>query len=205
MQVDQRQLEVIGRHRPRRMQQEMTDIAVAVIDPGAMHGTGHSRHFADQRPLQARWRRVAQPVDAEILEADGRRQLLGDDEGMLLRGIAATFAEGHGGHGRYAHLVQTLDGRPLLPGAEHGRLGGQQVLDDLAPADTAVDLDEIAAPLDLGTQGPAPFQLAVDLPLQRLHFGEGVTPGPEALEGFLQDKLHGRSARITSAACCGML
>ncbi|MCY1435629.1 hypothetical protein D9M71_517310 [compost metagenome] len=187
------------------MQQEMADIAVAVVDPGAVHGAGHARDFVDQRPFQAHRRRVAQPVDAEVFEADGRRQLLGDDEGMLLCGIAATLAEGHGGHGRHAGLVQALDGRPLLPGAEHGRPGGQQVLGDFAPADATVDLDEVAASLDFGTQGPPPLQFAVDLSLQRLHFGESVATGPEALEGLFQHKLHGRSARITSAACCGML
>ncbi|MNG05955.1 hypothetical protein D3C84_891720 [compost metagenome] len=124
---------------------------------------------------------------------------------MLLRRIAATLAESHGSHGRHAHLMQALDGRPLLAGAEHGRLGGEQVLDDLAPADAAMDLDEVAPALHLGAQGAAAFQLAIDLALQRLHLGEGVAPGPEALEGFLQHELHGRSARITSAARCGML
>ncbi|MCY1457190.1 hypothetical protein D9M71_744580 [compost metagenome] len=67
-----------------------------------------------------------------------------------------------------------------------------------------MDLDEVATPVDFGTQGAAAFQFAIDLALQALDLDEGVLAGPEGLEGFVQLQLHGRSCRITSAACCGM-
>ncbi len=79
--------------------------------------------------------------------------------------------------------VRRGDSPPLLSGAEHRQFGGEQVLDDLAPADAAVNLDEIAAPFDFGAQGAAAFQLAVDLTLQGLHGGEGVRPAHRLLNG----------------------
>ncbi|MCY1438364.1 hypothetical protein D9M71_545580 [compost metagenome] len=109
---------------------------------------------------------------------------------MLARRIAAALAIGHRGHGRHRGLVQTLQGLLLLAGAEHRQLGGAEVLDDLAPADATVDLDEVAAPVDLGTQGAAAFQFAVDLALQALDLDEGVLAGPEGFEGFVQLELH---------------
>ncbi|MCY1179267.1 hypothetical protein D9M73_196590 [compost metagenome] len=125
----------------------------------------------------------------------------------MLRGrVAATLAIGDCGHGRHTHLVQALDGLPLLAGTEHRQLGGEQVLENLAPADATVDLDEKALASHFGAQRAAPFQLAIDLALQRLHGVEGITPGPQAFEGFGQYQLHAVFCpRITSAACCGML
>ncbi|MNM57030.1 hypothetical protein D3C81_682170 [compost metagenome] len=177
-----------------------------MVDPGAVHAAGHLRHFGDQRALEA-WRgRLLDPVDAEIFQADGRRQLLGDDERMLGGRVAAALTIGDCGHGRHADFVQALDGLPFLAGTQHRQLGAEQVLEDLAPADAAVDLDEKALASHFGTQRAAPFQLAIDLALQRLHGIEGITPGPQALERFGQYQLHADSCpRITSAACCGML
>ena len=63
----------------------------------------------------------------DSLEVHGRRQFLGDDEGMLPRRIAAALAVGDRGHGRYAGLVQAPDGLPLLARAEHRKLGGEEV------------------------------------------------------------------------------
>ena len=124
---------------------------------------------------------------------------------MLPRRIADALAVGDRGHGRYAGLVQAPDGLPLLARAEHRELGGEQVLGDLAPADATVDLDEVAAPVDLGAQGAAPLQFAVDLALQRLHRLERVAPAPQALERLFQHQPHEASPRIRSAARCGML
>ncbi|MND72786.1 hypothetical protein D3C80_643470 [compost metagenome] len=188
------------------MQQEMADVAVTVVDPGPVHRASHACHFSDQGALEAWLRWLPAPVDAEVFEADGRCQFLRDDERVLGSRVAATFAVGHGGHGRHAGLMQALDGPPLLAGSQHRQFCRQQVLGHFAPADTPVDLDEIAAPLDLGTQGAAAFQLAVHLPLQALDFGKRIAPGPQPLEGFSQYQFHSRPwARITSAACCGML
>ena len=85
--------------------------------------------------------------------------------------------------------MQTLKRAPLLTGTEYRRLGGDQVLGDLAPADAAVDLDEVAAPVDFGTQGAAAFQLAVDLALQLLDFDEGILGVPKRFEGFSENQL----------------
>ncbi len=180
VQVDHRQAEVVRRHRLVGVQQEVADVAVAVIDPGAVHAADHLRHFGDQRALEARLPAAAGPSSrVQLLEVGGRRQLLGDDEGVLRRRIAAALAIGHRGHGRHAGLGQALD-RPSTPGRRRApaALAREQVLDDLAPADAAVDLDEVAAPVDLGAQGAAPFQLAVDLALQGLHVGEGILVRP---------------------------
>ncbi|MCY1186957.1 hypothetical protein D9M73_278790 [compost metagenome] len=86
--------------------------------------------------------------------------------------------------------MQALQGAQLLPRAKHWQLGGGQVLDDFAPTDAAVDLDEVAAPVDFGTQGAAAFQFAIDLALQALDLDEGVLAGPEGFEGFVQLELH---------------
>src|SRR5690606_15406876 len=119
---------------------------------------------------------------------------------------AAALAISHCGHGRHADFMQALDSLPFLAGTQYRQLGAEQVLEDLAPADATVDLDEEPLARHLGTQGATPFQLAVDLALQRLHGIEGITPGPQALERFGQYQLHADSCpRITSAACCGML
>ncbi|MOA00225.1 hypothetical protein D3C78_1195770 [compost metagenome] len=169
----------------------MADVAVAVVDPGAVHAADHRGDPLDQRALEPRLGRGGEPVEAEVFQADGGRQFLGDDERVLGRRIAAALAEGHGGHGRHAGRGEALDGGPLLGGAEHRQLGAEQVLDDLAPADAAVDLDEVAAPGDFGAQGAAAFQLAVDLAVEALDLGEGVLALPQRLEGFGEDQLHG--------------
>lgn len=205
MQVDHRQAQVIGADRAVGVQQEVADVAVAVVDPGAVHGADHLRHLGDQRTLQARlgWR--LQPIQREDFQIDGRRQFLGDDEGVLCGRIAAALAIRHRGHGSHPGLMQALQGTLLLARPQHRKLGTEQVLDDLAPADAAVDLHEIAATFDLSAQRAAALQLAVDLALQAFDFGERVLAGPEGLEGLVQFELHARSRRIRSAACCGML
>ncbi|MCY1439137.1 hypothetical protein D9M71_553580 [compost metagenome] len=125
---------------------------------------------------------------------------------MLPGRIAATLAVSDGGHGRHPDFMQALDRPPFLAGAEHRQLGSEQVLEDLAPANAAVDLDEVATPFDFSTQGATAFQLAVHLALQALHGIEGIAPGPQAFERLGQYQFHLRSgARITSAACSGML
>src|SRR5690606_11677492 len=124
---------------------------------------------------------------------------------MLTRRIAAALAVGHGGHGRHSCSGQALDHLPFLRSAEHRRLGTEKVLDDLAPANTAVNLDEVTTPVDFGAQGTAAFQLSVDLTLQRLDGLEGVATGPQALERLGENQLHACfSARITSAAFFGI-
>ncbi|MNZ78205.1 hypothetical protein D3C78_967700 [compost metagenome] len=204
VQVDHRQAEVVRGHHLVGMQQEVADVAVAVVDSGAVHGAEHLGDPLDQRTLEARLGRRVAPVAAEVFQADGGRQLLGDDERVLGGRIAATLAEGHGGHGRHAGRGEALDGGPLLGGAEHRQLGAEQVLDDFAPADAAVDLDEVAAPGHFGAQGAAAFQLAVDLPFEALDLGEGVTAGPQALERLGEDQLHRSApAGANSFACRG--
>src|SRR5690606_41916777 len=74
-----------------------------------------------------------------------------------------------------------------------------QVLGDLTPADAAVNLDEVAATVDLGTQGATAFQLAVDLPFQVLDFDEGVLVAPEGFKGFSENQLH--AASLQEPAC----
>ncbi|MNJ71701.1 hypothetical protein D3C77_682730 [compost metagenome] len=54
-----------------------------------------------------------------------------------------------------------------------------------------MNLDEVAAPIDLGTQRAAAFQLAVDLAFEALDLGEDILAPPQALEGFGEDQLHG--------------
>ena len=49
VQVDHREFEVVGGHRFVGVQQEVADVAVAVIDPGAVHHAGHACHFGNQR------------------------------------------------------------------------------------------------------------------------------------------------------------
>ena len=114
--------------------------------------------------------------------------------------IAAALAVGHGGHGRYADFVQALDRPPLLACTEYRSLDGEQILDYLAPADTAVNLDEVAAPLDLGAQRAAAFQFAVDLAFEALDLREGILAPPQGLEGFGEDQLHGApsAGRVTT-------
>ena len=80
-----------------------------MINPGAVHAADHLRHLANQRTLELDRRRLLEPVEAEVFQTDGRRQLFGDDKRMLLRRIAAAGAESHGRHGRYADLGQTFD------------------------------------------------------------------------------------------------
>ncbi len=158
--------------------------------------------------ISARLRRGSggclRPVQAELFKVGGRRQFFGDDKRMLRRRVAAALAVGHGGHGRHTDFGQTLNGVPLLTRTKHRQFGGEQVLDDLAPANTAVDLDEIAAPIDFGAQRAAAFQLAINLALQSLDGNERIATGPQAFKGFSQYQLHGRAARMMSAACCGM-
>src|SRR5690606_8538110 len=98
-----------------------------------------------------------------------------------------------------------IDRLPLLVGAEHRLFQGRPVLEYFPPAHAPVDLDEVALPVHFGTQGAARFQLAKHFALEFLHFNEGVAPGPEALEWFVQYQGHARSPRITSAARSGML
>ena len=125
----------------------------------------------------------------------------------MLRGrIAAALAIGNGGHGGYADFVQAIDRLPLLTGAQYWQFGGHQVFGHFTPADTPVNLDEIATTLDFGTQRAPTFELAINLTVQTLDFGERIAPIPEAFERLSKDQFHPWcSARITSAACCGML
>src|SRR5690606_10572991 len=116
-------------------------------------------------------------------------------------------------HGGHAGGGQPLDGRPFLAGTQNGGLQGEEILEDLPPANAAMDLDEIASPRDLGAQGAAPLQFAVHLTLQTLHFDEGILASPEGFEGFAEKQFHhysgrrraqGRCARMMSAARSGM-
>src|SRR3990167_7089970 len=118
--------------------------------------------------------------------------------------VAPALAVGTRSHGRPPGRGQALDGLPLLACAEHRQLGAEQVLGDLAPADAAVDLDEETAPGHFCAQSAATFQLAVDLALQGLDRDKGILAGPQAFKGFSHYQLHGRVARMMSAACCGM-
>ncbi|MNJ51151.1 hypothetical protein D3C77_464480 [compost metagenome] len=171
-----------------------------------MHHPGHARHFSNQCTLQAHWRWLLDPVDTEVFEADGWRQFFSNNERMLRGRIAAALAIGHRSHGRYANFMQTRNRLPFLASAQHWQLGSEQVLEDLTPADATVDLDEVATPLDFGAQGATAFKLAVYLALQALHGIECIAPSPQALERLGQYQFHLRSwARITSAACSGML
>ncbi|MNC53530.1 hypothetical protein D3C75_1029490 [compost metagenome] len=125
---------------------------------------------------------------------------------MLGSRIITALTIGHRSHGRHADFLQALDGLPFLAGAEHRQLGGEQVLEDLAPADATVDLHEKPVPAHFSAQGTASFELTVNLALQAFDFGERIASGPKALERFGKNQLHRCcSARITSAACCGML
>ena len=49
VQVDQRQLERVGRRDRVEVQQEMADVEIAVIDTAFVHASRHCRHTADQR------------------------------------------------------------------------------------------------------------------------------------------------------------
>src|SRR5690606_29419199 len=177
------------------VQQKVADITVAMVDPGAMHVAGHLRHTLDQGSLEARRWRLLQPIGSEIFKADRRRQLLGDDEGMLSRRIGTPLAEGHGRHGGYASVGEPLNGGPFLTSPDHGGFQGADVLKYLAPANATMNLDEIATPLDFSAQGATTFQLAVDLALQLFHFGKGIFALPKRFERFAEKQFHQNSSR----------
>jgi hypothetical protein len=122
------------------------------------------------------------------------------DEGMLPGGIAAPLAVGHGGHGADAQFGQAPYGTPFVAGAQDGQAAGQQVLEDLAPADAVMDLDEIGPVGDFAAQGAAAFQLSEHGAAQFLHGGEGIPVPPEGVERGGQEELHGAVARMMSAA-----
>ena len=102
-----------------------------------------------------------------------------------------SLAIGHRGHGRHADFLEALYGSPFLAGAKHRRLGREQVLGNLSPADAAMNLDEVTAPGNLGTQRAATFQFPVDLALQTLDLFEGVLALPQAFEWLGQHQAHG--------------
>src|SRR5690606_18770632 len=129
----------------------------------------------------------------------------GDDEGMPSGGIGTALAEGHRGHGRHAGMGQRVDCLPFLIGTQHRFLQGGPVLEYFPPADAPVNLDEIALPVDLGTQGTARIECAEDLASQAFHLGDGTAAGRECLERFFQNWCHFSSRRITPAARSGML
>ena len=206
MQVDDGQAEIVRRDRLVGVQQEVADVAVAMVDPSAVHHAGHACHFGDQRVLEFGLRRLFDPVEAEVFEADGGRQLFSDDERVLRGRVAALFAIGDGRHGRYADFMQALDRTPFLARPEYWQLGGQQVFEDFTPANATVNFHKETTPVDFSTQGTSTFQLAVYLAFQTLDFGERIASGPQAFERFGKNQFHRCcSARITSAACCGML
>ncbi|MNZ97915.1 hypothetical protein D3C78_1171800 [compost metagenome] len=125
---------------------------------------------------------------------------------MLVGRVAAPLAISDGGHGGHAGFLQTLDRPPFLARAQNRQLGGEQVLEDLTPANTTVNFHEKPVPAHFSAQGTASFELTVNLTLQAFDFGERIASGPKALERFGKNQLHRCcSARITSAACCGML
>jgi hypothetical protein len=68
-----------------------------------------------------------------------------------------------------------------------------------------VDLDEKPVAVDFGAQRAAAFQLAVDLALQASTSANGSRPAHRLLNGSASISFMRCSARITSAACCGML
>jgi hypothetical protein len=184
MQVDQRQT---GRSRiDRQMQQEVADVEIAMIDAAAMHAPRHLGHAPDQRALESRRRRYGAPVATEILEADGGREFLGNDEGMPPCRVAAALGEGHGAHRVDAEGRESLQRTPFIAGAKHRQAAGQQVLENLKPADAAMDLDVVAATGDLGAQGTAPFERAQHLALQVFDGGEGILSGPVRTEWLLK-------------------
>src|SRR5690606_13378488 len=114
-----------------------------------------------------------------------------DNKRMLRRRIAAPLAIRHGGHGWHADFFQARNGFPFLARAQHRQFGSNQILGDFAPADAAMDLDEIPAPLNFGAQGAPTFEFAIHLTVQTLDFGERIASGPKRLEWFSKEQLHG--------------
>jgi hypothetical protein len=90
-----------------------------------------------------------------------------------------------------------------------GRRSESEVLDDFGPADAAMDLHEVATPGDLGAQRASPFQLAVDLAVERLDGNERVSARPTASGTVRREQtlpaLHQRALVITSAARSALL
>ncbi|MOA20720.1 hypothetical protein D3C78_1411800 [compost metagenome] len=119
-----------------------------MVDPGAVHHAGHARDFGDQCALEFWLRWLSGPVDAEIFQADRRRQLFGDDERMLIGRVTALLAIRDGGHGRHADFLQALNRLPFLTGTQYRKLGRQQVLEYFAPADATVDFHEKPVAVD---------------------------------------------------------
>src|SRR5690554_3943694 len=118
------------------MQKKMTNIAVPVVDSGAVHAARHVGHTLQQRPLKGkRWRPLG-PIHAIVFKTDGRRQLFGDDERMLSRWIATALGKRNGRHGGNASLLQTLNSDIFVARTQHRQSGAEQILDDFAPADS---------------------------------------------------------------------
>jgi hypothetical protein len=126
----------------------------------------------------------------------------------LPRRIAAAQTEGDGAHAVHPEVAQALDRQPLVRRPEHGQAQRGEVLGDFGPADAAMDLHEVAAPGDLGAQRASPFQLAVDLAVERLDGNERVSAGPQRAERFVEKDfagVHQRALVITSAARSALL
>ena len=169
VQVDEKQFDLVrGRIRFRRglLQQEMADIEVPVVDPVLMQPPGHQGHFCNDRPLEPGRRPRLQPAATVILQADGPRQLIGQQKRLSPGGIEPPLAETRNRHGRHTEFFQPLDRQPLGSGTHHRKTQVEDILEYFSPSDTEMKLGKIALPGQNDAQGPAAGKVAVSFALE---------------------------------------
>lgn len=97
VQVDHMQFRIGGTFRA-FPQQEMTDIAIAVVQAGTVHLPGHLSQFPDQGAFQLERRRLEAPIPAEILQTDAVFQFIGNQKRAAQRGNQPFTSVSRGSH-----------------------------------------------------------------------------------------------------------
>ena len=109
-------------------------------------------------------------------------------------------------HGIDALRGESPNGKPFVRGPQHRQAQRDQVLENLAPADTAMNLDEIPAPVDLRPQRAPAIQLPENLPIYRVDRSKRVAASPQTGKRLFEINFaHARAAKITSAARSALL
>jgi hypothetical protein len=130
------------------------------------------------------------PLGAQVFQALGAGQFLGDDKRPQTRGIPAPEPECDGRHGLDAKLLQTIQCRPFVARSQNGDLALQKVLDDLDPSDAMMNLDVVPPAIQAKSQSPAVLDCPKHVSLEGLDLLERIQTLPDLSKCIVQVQLH---------------
>src|SRR5690606_12117208 len=135
------------------VQEEVTEVIIAMADPIAVKCAAYRGELAQQAQLGDEKGGLLRPVSTIVLKADGILNRLGKNEGLPSGRIEPATSETHRGHRLHAELIEAPDGTPFVVRSQHRHLQHHQVLQYFAPADSVMNLGKVVAILEGELQG----------------------------------------------------